>query len=275
MLRFATLIMGLCCGLPLAAQSCGGPESPCEVGRGTYHAALPIEPAGAPFVVFLHGYGGSGASAVRNAGSAARYTDRGYALLAPTGQRDPEERFRSDWGVDDGFEMPRDDVAFLRAVIDDAAERFGLNRERVLLMGFSRGGSMVWDAACADPTLAKAYAAAAGGFWEPIQTTCAAPVHLFHTHGFNDRQVPLEGRTVTFNGITFTQGNILKGLDTWRQVNGCTGSAQSRTETDWIKDWPDCASGSLTLRLTTGGHGLPKGWAMDMLDWFETKTGDQ
>ena len=254
------------------AQECGAADKPCEVAGGTYHLALPEEPMGAPVAVFLHGYGGTGKGAVRNARSAARYTNRGYALIAPTGQRDPEGKFRNDWGIDDGFQMPRDDVAFLNSVIDDAATRHGLDRSRVIVMGFSRGGSMVWDLACAAPETATAYAAAAGGFWEPIQQDCAGPVHLYHTHGFNDGQVPLEGRTVTFNGVTFTQGNILKGLDTWRRENGCEGRAQNSTEGDWIKRWPDCAAGSITLRLTTGGHGLPRNWAMDMLDWFEAVT---
>ncbi|MEX0339857.1 MAG: PHB depolymerase family esterase [Arenibacterium sp.] len=251
------------------ADTCGDVLAPCELPDGEYYAALPDQPRGAPVAVFLHGYGSSGKAAVRNKASAERYTNRGYALIAPTGQRDPEERFRTDWAVDDGFKMPRDDVAFLRAVIEDAVRRFGVDRDRVLLMGFSRGGSMVWDAACADPDLAAAYAAVAGGFWEPIQKDCAAPVHLFHTHGFNDGQVPLEGRAVTFGGIDFVQGNILKGLDTWRRENGCEGRAANSTEGDWIKRWDDCENGSISLRLTTGGHGLPKGWAMDMLDWFE------
>ena len=256
------------------AQTCGDVDSPCQLPNGEYYAALPDQPEGAPIAVFLHGYGSSGKSSVKNAASAARYTERGYALIAPTGQRDPEERFRTDWGVDDGFAMPRDDVTFLRAVINDAVARFGLDRDRVLLMGFSRGGSMVWDTACAAPDLARGYAAVAGGFWEPIQQDCAGPVHLFHTHGFNDGQVPLEGRAVTFGGIDFVQGNILKGLDTWRRENGCEGRAANSTEGDWIKRWGDCDNGSITLRLTTGGHGLPKGWAMDMLDWFESLTNE-
>ena len=59
----------------------------------------------------------------------------------------------------------RDDVAFIRSVIDDAAERFHLDRDRVLLTGFSRGASMVWDVACIAPDTATAYASVSGGFW--------------------------------------------------------------------------------------------------------------
>ncbi|MEM7613826.1 MAG: polyhydroxybutyrate depolymerase, partial [Pseudomonadota bacterium] len=164
----------------MAAQDCGAAENACEVAGGTYNVALP-EAASPPMVVFLHGYGGSGASSVRNEGFAARFTERGYALIAPSGQIDAEERFRRDWEIDDGFDMPRDDVAFLSAVIADAAGRFDLDQSRVLVSGFSRGGSMVWDFACAAPEAATAFAAVAGGFWEPIQQDCVGPVHLHHS----------------------------------------------------------------------------------------------
>ncbi len=261
-------------GSASVAQStpeCGGADAPCLLEDGSYHAALPQDPAGAPIVVFLHGYGGTGASSVRNPNSAKRYTERGYALIAPTGQRDAEERFRNDWGVEDGFEMPRDDTAFIADVVADAAMRFGLDRDRVLIAGFSRGGSMVWDLACARPDVAVGFAAIAGGFWEPFPEDCVGPIHLHHTHGFTDGQVPLEGRAVRFQGVDFVQGNILKGLDIWRRQNGCEGRADtSSVETgDWIKSWTGCTEGSIILHLTTGGHGIPRGWSGNVLDWFE------
>ncbi|MEM9231778.1 MAG: polyhydroxybutyrate depolymerase [Pseudomonadota bacterium] len=259
----------LTCG-SVGAQDCGAPELGCETAGGIYHVAVP-DTDRPPMVLYLHGYGGSGASAVRNQGFARRFTDRGYALVSPSGQIDPDERFRRDWDVDDGYPMPRDDVSFLSAVITDAARRFDLDGERVLVTGFSRGGSMVWDFACAAPEAATAFAAVAGGFWEPIQPDCAGPTHLHHSHGFTDPMVPLEGRAVHFEGIDFVQGNILKGLDTWRRENGCEGRADdSLIEGEvWEKRWTACAAGSLTLRLTPGGHGLPDGWTGLVLDWFE------
>ncbi|MEO1017506.1 MAG: polyhydroxybutyrate depolymerase [Pseudomonadota bacterium] len=233
--------------------------------------ALPETPEGAPLMLWLHGFASSGRNAINNEAFVADVKERGYALIAPNGQPVFSDTSRLDWGVDDGHLQERDDVAFLREVLTDAVTRFGLDGERILAAGFSRGGSMIWDFACRSPESAAGFAAVAGGFWEPMVPSCEAPVHLHHTHGFTDNLVPLEGRKILFEGRDYAQGNIFKGLEIWREVNGCPGAADvSSTEDDkWDKDWTSCDAGSLTLRLAPIGHGIPEGWTDMVLDWFE------
>lgn len=248
-----------------SAQSCGDANTACEVATGSYHIAVPegVETPG--IFVFLHGSGGRGSSGVANTGFVERVGTRGYALLTPSGAG-------RDWSVNDGLsdDTERDDVAFLNSVIDDAVTRFGLDRDRVILTGFSRGGSMVWDVACAAPGTAAAYAASAGGFWEPMVPSCEGTVHLHHSHGFKDPMVPFEGRQGEWRGNAFHQGNIAKGIDVWRSTMGCTGRADDTEVAEmWVKRWPDCGGGSITLRLWDGGHGMPQGWSTDVIDWFE------
>jgi polyhydroxybutyrate depolymerase len=254
-----------------ALLACGGPATPCPVEGGQYRLALPIDPRAAPVVVFLHGYAASGQAMLGNDALAAAATARGYAFVAPDGQPARPGAPELDWSVEDGMAMPRDDVAFLNAVIADATARFGLDRNRVLVAGFSRGGSMVWDLACKAPGTAAAYAAIAGGFWEPMATSCAGPVHLHHSHGFADRTVPLEGRTARFGGTDFHQGNVVAGLDVWRRGMGCTGNADAVDTAGplWTKAWTTCAAGSITFSLGPGGHAIPDGWTTSVLDWFE------
>lgn len=188
----------------------------------------------------------------------------------PNGQHFPGDD-KLDWGVADGHEWKRDDLAFIKSVRADALERFGFDPSRVLVAGFSRGGSMVWDLACQGPELAKGFAAVAGAFWEPMVTDCASPVHLFHTHGLKDRMVPFEGRNLNWEGIDFIQGNVMKGVDVWRRENGCMGSARNHFDDDVFmeKNWSECSMGSIRVRLTKGGHGVPDGWRETVLDWFE------
>lgn len=260
---------------PATAQdgtACGGAERPCTLENGFYHTALPDEPAGAPVVLWLHGYGGKAARAARPKGLARSFTARSYVFVAPQGLPDPARPDQRDWNVADGQDQPRDDVAFLGAVLDDVAARFATDPDRVLLAGFSRGASMAWDFACAQPGRVTGVAAVSGGFWEPMAPTCAGPVNLFHTHGFSDRTVPLEGRKVSWGGVAFHQGNILKGIDVWRAANGCFGAAdENLTEGGvWEKRWNGCRNGSLILRLWPGGHAIPKGWSGAVLDWFDT-----
>ena len=255
----------------ISANACGSSEDGCSIGGGTYYV---VEPDEAPrgIAIFLHGAGGTGKKSSANKGLAARFTDRGLAIVFPDGQPFAPDSRGLDWGVADDIPSERDDVAFLSAVIDDAAARLGLTDPPVLITGFSRGGSMAWDFACAAPDKITAIAAVAGAFWEPMVETCGAPMHLHHTHGFADRMVPFEGRQGVFKGFAFHQGNVLKGIDVWREVNGCVGRADD-VATDgalWTKVWSGCDEGSITLNVGPGGHGIPKGWSGSVLDWFET-----
>lgn len=253
-----------------ADTACGAPDVPCKVDGGEYFAALPEVAGKPPAVIWLHGYARSGKAMIQKSGYVEPFTRRGYAVIMPSGQPFAANG-KLDWGVVDGYDDARDDIVFINAVRADAIDRFGLDPSRILIAGFSRGGSMVWDLACLTPEMAKAFAPVAGGFWEPMATDCKTPVHLFHTHGFNDRLVPFEGRESNFQGFDFAQGNVMKGIDVLRRENGCMDSAKNSFDEDGAmqKDWGDCASGSIRLRLTTGGHGVPKGWREDALDWFE------
>ena len=265
--------------LPAAAWAqgdCGGADAPCTIDGGEYFVALPEEPAGAPAVVYLYGYGGAGTRTMGNEAFLARFTARGYAAIVPEGVPwQPGEP--NGWNFRAGdYDNPRDDVAFIRAVIDDAAARFGLDRSRVLLTGFSIGGSMTWDIACLAPDTAAAYAPVSGGFWNPLPTACAAPVHMLHAHGFTDPVVPLEGRPIGDGDFQAQQGDIYAGLAIWRRTMGCGTRADAYDIQGeiWRKSWTDCAAGgSLGFVLHPGEHSIPPGWHDMALDWFEDTIG--
>jgi polyhydroxybutyrate depolymerase len=254
---------------PALALECGGETHPCEVPRGEYHVALPEDWQGGPAVLYLHGYGSSGAKVIGNTGFVEAFTARGYAVIAPTALPWREGK-PTDWSVRDGGVYPREDIEFLRDVMADATTRFGVDQDRMLLSGFSRGGSMVWEVACLSPEFAAAYAPVAGGFWLPMTENCAGAVRLLHTHGFADRIVPLEGRKIPNSEFGVAQADIWEGLQLWRRENGCPSKAARHEVADalWRKSW-DCEDGSLDLILHAGGHGLPTGWVRMALDWFE------
>jgi polyhydroxybutyrate depolymerase len=251
-----------------AADPCPGA---CSVELGEYSASLPEGAGPFPVLLHLHGMGGSGRGVARG-GTARAALRRGYALIAPTGWQ-PSSRHPKNWGVADGRDYTRDDIAFLRQVLDDAASRWPIDRERVLLSGFSRGGSMVWDVACRAPDLARAFAPVAGAFWDRLPERCARPVDLFHTHGWLDRTVPLEGRRLADG--TLTQGDVWASLFILREINGCT-ARQPKTsrvkDGNWWRHWTDCRAGRIDLMLHPGGHSLPKGWVDRSIDWFEART---
>ena len=255
--------------LPAHANGCGERDAPCEIEGGSYHVILPEGGPTAGTVMHLHGAGADGNGALRG-GLAREAVERGYAFIAPNGLH-PESRFKKNWAVRaTGSSFARDDIAFLQAVLADAAERYGVDKERVLLSGFSRGGSMVWDIACHSPDMARGFAPAAGAFWDALPDDCEQPVDLFHTHGWDDRTVPLEGRSL--GGGRVVQGDVWASLFILRAVNGCEARQPERSEIKgdrWWRFWTDCEAGSITLMLHPGGHGVPKGWSEAILNWFE------
>ena len=253
-----------------AAFACGGADEPCQIDLGNYHmAAPPAEAKG--IIMHLHGGGGRGKGLLKS-GLAKEADKRGYVFIAPDGDH-PTRRFKRDWSVrGKNMAYDRDDRVFLNAVMADAKTRLALPPDLpVLLAGFSRGGSFVWNMACEQPDFATAYAPLAGAFWDDLPAVCQAPVNLFHTHGWTDRTVPLEGRS--FGGGAVVQGDVWASLKVMRETNGCDKRQPERNSRDgdtWFRHWTDCNAGEIHLMLHQGGHGAPKGWSAAMVDWFET-----
>lgn len=269
-------LLGCLASLATQGAACSR-DTACAVGDRAYYAAMP-DTGGedAPAVVYVHGFGGSGEGALRNTGMVDDFLERGYAVIAPDGTPRAGRNGRS-WGFHPSSGRQSDEIAFLQAVRDDAIERFDLDPDRVILAGFSIGGSMTAYTACAAPDSFAAYAPLSGNFWRPHPAECAGPVQMLHTHGWTDGTVPLEGRVL--NRVdrnrpdARAQGDIGYAMNLWRDTNQCAQYQARRFDTDspfWQRSWTDCADGSaLTFALFDGGHVIPRGWPDLVADWFE------
>ena len=254
---------------------CGDIRHACEVDEGAYLIALPDGDIKGS-IMFLHGFGGSGKGAVGQSWVKDALA-RGYAVIGPDGTVRDTGRPARRWSFHPDWPAQRDEVAFLTSVRDDAAERFDLDADKMVLGGFSIGGSMTSYLACAAPEAFDAYLPVSGGFWRPHPTECVGPVRLLHTHGWTDTTVPLEGRVLRGEDINdpngFVQGDIFYTLGMWREVNECVQSRADRFVTKgpfMRRSWDRCAPESaLEFALFPGGHRVPKGWADLALDWLE------
>jgi polyhydroxybutyrate depolymerase len=260
--------------LPLgSALACGDPE-PCTVEGGEYFARPPAGWDGhspLPTVVFLHGYNGSGQDVIADESMKSALSDAGVLLVAPQGVN--SARGARTWFFPGGLKPVRDDFAYIGRVLDDVEGRWPVDRKRLLASGFSAGGSMTWYLACAMPQRFAAFAPVAGAFWTPEPEDCAeGPVNLRHVHGLSDPVVPMTGRVL--RGGALKQGDVLKGISTWRRIDGCPDAPSFVNEQDGLacRTWSKsaCASGrELVLCLHPGEHEIDPAWIVDAVRWVD------
>ena len=185
-----TMLCALCA--PPAAMACGV-SSDCAVANGSYRICLPDGPAPVGAVVFAHGYQGSAGGTMKNTALRKMADQRGMALIAI-------EALGDDWNIPDaphGSVSSRDEMAYLDAVVADAAQRFGIDPGRVIVTGFSAGGMFVWNVVCARGDAYAGYVPYSGTFWNGPPASCPAPAQdIIHIHGTSDRTVPMAGRAI-------------------------------------------------------------------------------
>jgi len=262
-----------------AEQVCGLGENDCQIELGEYNIELPARSdpfVKIPAMIYFHGAGGSGQRSLKNREMVETFLKRGYAVIAPSGLKRPNSKFGPGWSFHPDRKKRRDELTFSKAVLEDAANKFNLDRENILMTGFSIGGSLTWYLACQDPDVVKAFAPVAGSFWRPHPSAqdCAGPVKLHHTHGWVDGTVPLEGRPIgPVDNPRIVQGDVFYGLQLMRQVNGCKRLKADKFDTSgkfWKRWWTKCKPDSaLQFNLFQGGHSVPKGWAEEAINWFE------
>ena len=230
-----------------------GRDTDCAIGERSYRIALPDshEPGAPPgAILFIHGYRGTAEGVMQNQSLMALTSELDVALIAAQAAG-PEWNIPNIPSVD--ARQGVDELAYFDALADDVARRFGIDRSRVLVAGFSSGAMMVWHLACYRGGSFAGFVAMSGTFWEPIPETCPTlPKGLIHYHGSDDPVVPLHGRRIK----DAHQGDVLAAVNLFARL----GSYQA-PETRRAGDL-DCArrlnqeGGMLELCLFPGKHAL-------------------
>lgn len=253
---FLTLYPGTASALP--------PCDPCQLSTGTYRAIPPPHWNGhdkLPVLLFLHGWRANGSDMVSDATISGPAAKLGFLLVAPDGEG-------GGWTFTGAPSQGRDDIAFLRAVLADARQRWPINDARVIAGGFSIGGSMVWELACHAADAFTAFLPFSGGFWEPLPARCpGGPVNLRHVHGRADTTVPLAGRPI---GGHARQGDIFKGFAVWLAEDRCRAEPDRHEQTGELDCavWSACGSGrALQLCLHPHDHMMDAAWLDEGLRW--------
>ena len=194
-LRLWVICLMLTGALAGPASACGA-ETDCTLGERDYRIHLPPNAGEAPVgaLIFAHGYRGSSQGTMRNKALRALADDLGVAFVAPNAAGD-------DWdipGVPDNMQSTGEhELAYFDALIEDIVAKHNIDRDRIVMSGFSAGGMVTWHLACHRGDRFAGFIPIAGTHWAPVPESCPAEAQsVVHIHGMSDRIVPLEGRPI-------------------------------------------------------------------------------
>jgi polyhydroxybutyrate depolymerase len=186
----------------------------------------------------------------------------------------------NDGGSDllDGKE-PRDDVAFLRKLVDDVALQVPIDRTKVFACGLSNGGSMASRLALEDRDLVAGVAVVGAGLYKKHlqMSQHPQPIPLLFIEGTADPCFPYKGGLTTAPKISGTvfkgdhHGEVLSNEEAiafWRKVNGCSEDGEANTlphrtgdalSTLWKRWRGKNGNDVAALIVEGGGHCWPGG----------------
>jgi polyhydroxybutyrate depolymerase len=261
MRKFAILI-ALLCSQPVSAETI-------RLGDRWYEIELPANARGAPLILALHGGGGDPAQFASASGLARAATRAGFAVAFPAGSGRRGERLLTwNGGYCCGYASRTgvDDIGFLKHVIKDAADRFGVDGTGVYLTGMSNGSIMSETFAAKNPSLVRAVAGVSGTM-DTARIRVQGQVPALIIHGAADTMVPYEGgkgdTSLTRTNFASVASVVRAFLAPWGGVLAETSRTIDRKDdgtsvivTDYQK------RGRVVLRLMTvegGAHHWPGG----------------
>lgn len=216
-----------------------------QLGTRTYYAHIPRKlPRNPALVVALHAGTQTPEGFERMTGWSTIATREKFIVVYPEG-------IGRSWNAGNGAlgEAGRkgvDDVGFLDAVMQDAKERWSIDRDRVFLSGFSNGSMLAHRLAAVGAHHVAGVAGVAGGFARlpGVPWFCVAP-SVRMVHGTADTHVPFAGGVGPAALDSYDHLPIEQTASWWRGQGA-----------DVATEWHD------------GGHVWPSGETGKQWAWF-------
>ena len=199
-----------------------------------------------PVVLVLHGAGMNAGMMAAFCGMDAQAEISKFIAVYPNGTGWGEVFLTwNSGGIGTGRGKP-DDVAFVRALLDDVAEAFPVDPQRVFAAGLSNGGMMSYRLG-AELSDRIAAIAAVGGTLAVEDPRPGRPVSAIHFHGTADRMVPYGGPgRWGSKGMRFW--SVPRTIARWAELVGCPAEGDVREVADRFAD-------GTQVRTTTYGPG--------------------
>ncbi len=211
-----------------------------------------------PLIIVLHGTQGDGRKMELGLGFDPKAARHGFAIAYPDAYTPAVSRRSWRWndgrGTLESAKHGVDDVAFLRALVEDIARRAPIDRSRVFLTGASNGGMMTYRAACEAADLFAAIAPVIGSVPTLISGQCrpSRAIPILAINGKADPWVPYAGGAVC-PGVAkriCEGGEVIAAeasLAIFAQAAKCNGAAARTREPPRVQD------GTFVERIVHGG----------------------
>lgn len=153
-------------------------------------------------------------------------------------------------GINKGWDLGgTKDLNFLKAIINDMYTRYGIDKKRVYVSGFSMGGMMSYYAATKMADQIAAIAPCSGYPLGGGTPSGSRPMPIIHTHGTSDDVVNYNGGVSNLkNWVNYEKCNTNSTKYSQYPV-GRTSSAAS------LEVWTGCQGGSEIRLMTIAGKG--------------------
>jgi polyhydroxybutyrate depolymerase len=249
---------------PVLAQQ-GDVEHSLAVGSSTRTYLLHV-PAGAPagplpLVVVFHGGGGNARNGARMSGMDAKADEGKFVAAYPNGSG-PMAGTLLTWNTWQccGYALDNhiDDVAFVRAMVEDIARGQSIDRKRIFATGMSNGGMMTYRVGCEMADVFAAIAPVAGAL-DTESCKPSRPVSIVVFHGKADDRIRFEGgvplKSADFRH-TRNDKPVSYAIDFWKRENRCEATASRDRKGNVNHEAYACGATSTAVELyAIDGHG--------------------
>jgi polyhydroxybutyrate depolymerase len=223
-------LLSVVCGVVLCACA---PEHVVQ-GRA-YELKAPAADDGSPLplVILAHGYGVNGVGQDFLFPFSKIVDGSRFIYAEPHGTQDRDGR--RFWNATDQCcnfeELPVDDVAFFRGLIDDVKRKHAISK--VFVIGHSNGGFMALRLACEASDVIDGVASVSGSTWDDF-TRCPSgrPIPVLLVHGTVDKTIPYEGKPNQYPAAVETGRRFASRA-------GCTGAWAAYERSDFLSSLPD------------------------------------
>jgi polyhydroxybutyrate depolymerase len=238
----------------------GGPLGPGDYTRSlpvgkrtrTYVLHIPRSYDGSkpfPVVLAFHGGASNAEQMVDFCGLNEKADQAGFLVVYPNGTGRSEKALTWNGGNCCGYAVLNkvDDVAFVRALLDDLAGVATINPRRVYATGMSNGAIMAYRLASELSERIAAIAPVSGPMGTE-QCHPRRPVSVLHFHGTDDEFAPFNGGkgAKSVSGTDFY--SVAHSIHAWVKANGCPD--QPREDR-----WPDKSRDGTRITCKTYGPG--------------------